>query len=133
MILGPDGIPTAEAAALKTQGQQTQDRNVDRFVEYTTMQGAKAAIGPISSQGMDLLARLTAGFGRHQVSPLGEGTSGRHASQVAEPFPGQRQTLDSDADATSLKGSAPSGEQDKHDGRTVQAAGLYATGNALGG
>ena len=132
-VLGPDDVPAAEAAAPKAQGQQTQDKNVGRLVEHTTMQGAEAAIGPVSSQDMDPLARLTAGSGRHRASPLGEGTSGRHASQAAEPLPDQRQTPDGGADATSPKGSAPSGEQGKHDGRTVQAAGLHATGNALGG
>ena len=132
-VLGPDDVPAAEAAAPKAQGQQTQDKNVGRLVEHTTMQGAEAAIGPVSSQDMDPLARLTAGSGRHRASPLGEGTSGRHASQAAEPLPDQRQTPDGGADATSPKGSAPSGEQGKHDGRTVQAAGLHATGNPLGG
>jgi len=132
-VLGPDDVPAAEAAAPKAQGQQTQDKNVGRLVEHTTMQGAEAAIGPVSSQDMDPLARLTAGSGRHRASPLGEGTSGRHASQAAEPLPDQRQTPDGGADATSPKGSAPSGEQGKHDGRTVQAAGLHATGNAMGG
>ena len=132
-VLGPDDVPAAEAAAPKAQGQQTQDKNVGRLVEHTMMQGAEAAIGPVSSQDMDPLARLTAGSGRHRASPLGEGTSGRHASQAAEPLPDQRQTPDGGADATSPKGSAPSGEQGKHDGRTVQAAGLHATGNALGG
>lgn len=132
-VLGPDDVPAAEAAAPKAQGQQTQDKNVGRLVEHTMMQGAEAAIGPVSSQDMDPLARLTAGSGRHRASPLGEGTSGRHASQAAEPLPDQRQTPDGGADATSPKGSAPSGEQGKHDGRTVQAAGLHAAGNALGG
>ena len=132
-VLGPDDVPAAEAAAPKAQGQQTQDKNVGRLVEHTMMQGAEAAIGPVSSQDMDPLARLTAGSGRHRASPLGEGTSGRHASQAAEPLPDQRQTPDGGADATSPKGSAPSGEQGKHDGRTVQAAGLHATGNPLGG
>ena len=132
-VLGPDDVPAAEAAAPKAQGQQTQDKNVGRLVEHTMMQGAEAAIGPVSSQDMDPLARLAAGSGRHRASPLGEGTSGRHASQAAEPLPDQRQTPDGGADATSPKGSAPSGEQGKHDGRTVQAAGLHATGNALGG
>lgn len=132
-VLGPDDVPAAEAAAPEAQGQQTQDKNVGRLVEHTMMQGAEAAIGPVSSQDIDPLARLTAGSGRHRASPLGEGTSGRHASQAAEPLPDQRQTPDGGADATSPKGSAPSGEQGKHDGRTVQAAGLHATGNALGG
>ena len=132
-VLGPDDVPAAEAAAPQAHGQQTQDKNVGRLVEHTMMQGTEAAIGPVSSQDMDPLARLTAGSGRHRASPLGEGTSGRHASQAAEPLPDQRQTPDGGADATSPKGSAPSGEQGKHDGRTVQAAGLHATGNALGG
>ncbi|MDO4656161.1 FHA domain-containing protein [Actinomyces sp.] len=132
-VLGPDDVPAAEAAAPEAQGQQTQDKNVGRLVEHTMMQGAEAAIGPVSSQDIDPLARLTAGSGRHRASPLGEGTSGAHASQAAEPLPDQRQTPDGGADATSPKGSAPSGEQGKHDGRTVQAAGLHATGNALGG
>ena len=132
-VLGPDDVPAAEAAAPKAQGQQTQDKNVGRLVEHTMMQGAEAAIGPVSSQDMDPLARLTAGSGRHRASPLGESTSGRHSSQAAEPLPAQRQAPDGGADAASPKGLAPSGAQGKHDGRTVQAAGLHATGNALGG
>lgn len=132
-VLGPDDVPAAEAAAPKAQGQQAQDQNVGRLVEHTMMQGAEAAIGPVSSQGTDPLARLTAGPGRHRASPLGESTSGRHASQAAEPLPPQRQAPDGGADTASPKGSVPSGEQGKHDGRTVSAAGLDATGNALGG
>ncbi|VTX73409.1 FHA domain protein [Actinomyces naeslundii] len=132
-LLGPDDVPAAEAAAPKAQGQQAQDQNVGRLVEHTMMQGAEAAIGPVSSQDTDPLARLTAGPGRHRASPLGEGTSGRHASRAAEPLPPQRQAPDGGADTASPKGSVPSGEQGKHDGRTVSAAGLDATGNALGG
>ena len=132
-VLGPDDVPAAEAAAPKAQGQQAQDQNVGRLVEHTMMQGAEAAIGPVSSQDTDPLARLTAGPGRHRASPLGESTSGRHASQAAEPLPPQRQAPDGGADTASPKGSVPSGEQGKHDGRTVSAAGLDATGNALGG
>lgn len=132
-VLGPDDVPAAEAAAPKAQGQQARDQNVGRLVEHTMMQGAGAAIGPVSSQDTDPLARLTAGPGRHRASPLGEGTSGRHASQAAEPLPPQRQAPDGGADTASPKGSVPSGEQGKHDGRTVSAAGLDATGNALGG
>ena len=132
-VLGPDDVPAAEAAAPKAQGQQAQDQNVGRLVEHTMMQGAEAAIGPVSSQDTDPLARLTAGPGRHRASPLGESTSGRHASQAAEPLPPQRQAPDGGADTASPKGSVPSGEQGKHDGRTVSAAGLDATGNALSG
>ena len=132
-VLGPDDVLAAEAAAPKAQGQQAQDQNVGRLVEHTMMQGAEAAIGPVSSQDTDPLARLTAGPGRHRASPLGESTSGRHASQAAEPLPPQRQAPDGGADTASPKGSVPSGEQGKHDGRTVSAAGLDATGNALGG
>lgn len=132
-VLGPDDVPAAEAAAPKAQGQQAQDQNVGRLVEHTMMQGAEAAIGPVSSQDTDPLARLTAGPGRHRASPLGESTSGRHTSQAAEPLPPQRQAPDGGADTASPKGSVPSGEQGKHDGRTVSAAGLDATGNALGG
>ena len=132
-VLGPDDVLAAEAAAPKAQGQQAQDQNVGRLVEHTMMQGAGAAIGPVSSQDTDPLARLTAGPGRHRASPLGESTSGRHASQAAEPLPPQRQAPDGGADTASPKGSVPSGEQGKHDGRTVSAAGLDATGNALGG
>ena len=132
-VLGPDDVPAAEAAAPKAQGQQARDQNVGRLVEHTMMQGAGAAIGPVSSQDTDPLARLTAGPGRHRASPLGESTSGRHASQAAEPLPPQRQAPDGGADTASPKGSVPSGEQGKHDGRTVSAAGLDATGNALGG
>ena len=132
-VLGPDDVPAAEAAAPKAQGQQAQDQNVGRLVEHTMMQGAGAAIGPVSSQDTDPLVRLTAGSGRHRASPLGEGTSGRHASQVAEPLPAQRQAPDGGADAASPNGSAPSGAQGKHDGRTVSAVGLHAARNALGG
>ena len=132
-VLGPDDVPAAEAAAPKAQGQQAQDQNVGRLVEHTMMQRTEAAIGPVSSQDTDPLARLTAGPGRHRASPLGESTSGRHASQAAEPLPPQRQAPDGGADTASPKGSVPSGEQGKHDGRTVSAAGLDATGNALGG
>ena len=132
-VLGPDDVPAAEAAAPKAQGQQAQDQNVGRLVEHTMMQRTEAAIGPVSSQDTDPLARLTAGPGRHRASPLGEGTSGRHASQVAEPLPAQRQAPDGGADTASPKGSVPSSKQGKHDGRTVSAAGLHATGNALGG
>lgn len=132
-VLGPDDVPAAEAAAPKAQGQQAQGQNVGRLVEHTMMQRTEAAIGPVSSQDTDPLARLTAGPGRHRASPLGESTSGRHASQAAEPLPPQRQAPDGGADTASPKGSVPSGEQGKHDGRTVSAAGLDATGNALGG
>lgn len=132
-VMGPDDVLAAEAAAPKAQGQQARDQNVGRLVEHTMMQGAGAAIGPVSSQDTDPLARLTAGPGRHRASPLGESTSGRHASQAAEPLPPQRQAPDGGADTASPKGSVPSGEQGKHDGRTVSAAGLDATGNALGG
>lgn len=132
-VLGPDDVPAAEAAAPKAQGQQAQDQNVGRLVEHTMMQRTEAAIGPVSSQDTDPLVRLTAGSGRHRASPLGEGTSGRHASQVAEPLPAQRQAPDGGADTASPKGSVPSSKQGKHDGRTVSAAGLHATGNALGG
>ena len=132
-VLGPDDVPAAEAAAPKAQGQQTQDQNVGRLVEHTMMQRTEAAIGPVSSQDTDPLARLTAGPGRHRASPLGESTSGRHASQAAEPLPPQRQAPDGGADTASPKGSVPSSKQGKHDGRTVSAAGLHATGNALGG
>lgn len=132
-VLGPDDVPAAEAAVPKAQGQQAQDQNVGRLVEHTMMQGAEAAIGPVSSQDTDPLARLTAGPGRHRASPLGESTSGRHASQAAEPLPPQRQAPDGGADTASPKGSVFSGEQGKHDGRTVSAAGLDATGYALGG
>ena len=132
-VLGPDDVPAAEAAAPKAQGQQARDQNVGRLVEHTMMQGAGAAIGPVSSQDTDPLARLTAGPGRHRASPLGESTSGRHASQAAEPLPPQRQAPDGGADTASPKGSVPSSKQGKHDRRTVSAAGLDATGNALGG
>ena len=132
-VLGPDDVLAAEAAAPKAQGQQARDQNVGRFVEHTMMQGAGAAIGPVSSQDTDPLARLTAGPGRHRASPLGESTSGRHASQAAEPLPPQRQAPDGGADTASPKGSVPSSKQGKHDRRTVSAAGLDATGNALGG
>ena len=132
-VLGPDDVPAAEAAAPKAQGQQAQDQNVGRLVEHTMMQRTEAAIGPVSSQDTDPLARLTAGPGRHRASPLGESTSGRHASQAAEPLPPQRQAPDGGADTASPKGSVPSSKQGKHDRRTVSAAGLDATGNALGG
>lgn len=132
-VLGPDDVPAAEAAAPKAQGQQARDQNVGRLVEHTMMQRTEAAIGPVSSQDTDPLARLTAGPGRHRASPLGESTSGRHASQAAEPLPPQRQAPDGGADTASPKGSVPSSKQGKHDRRTVSAAGLDATGNALGG
>ena len=131
--LGPDNVPAAEAAAPQAHGQQAQDDKAGRLVEHTMMQGAEAAVGPASSQDMDPLARLAAGPGRHRASPLGESASGRHSSQAAEPLPAQRQAPDGGADTASPKGSVPSGEQGKHDGRTVSAAGLDATGNALGG
>ena len=132
-LLGPDDVPAAKAAAPKAQGQQAQNQNVGHLFEHTMMHGAEAAIGPVSSQDTDPLARLTAGSGCHRASPLGEGTSGRHASRAAEPLPAQRQAPDGGADTASPKGSVFSGEQGKHDGRTVSAAGLDATGNALGG
>ena len=132
-VLGPDDVPAAEAAAPKAQGQQAQDQNVGRLVEHKMMQGAGAAIGPVSSQDTDPLVRLTAGSGRHRASPLGESTSGQHVSQAAEPLPPQRQAPDGGADTASPKGSVPSSKQGKHDRRTVSAAGLDATGNALGG
>ena len=132
-VLGPDDVPAAEAAAPQAHGQQAQDDKAGRLVEHTMMQGAEAAVGPASSQDMDPLARLAAGPGRHRASPLGESASGRHSSQAAEPLPAQRQAPDGGADAASSNGSAPSGAQGKHDGRTVSAAGLHAARNALGG
>lgn len=132
-VLGPDDVPAAEAAAPQAHGQQAQDDKAGRLVEHTMMQGAEAAVGPASSQDMDPLARPAAGPGRHRASPLGESASGRHASQAAEPLPAPRQAPDGGADTASPKGSAPSGAQGKHDGRTVSAVGLHATGNALGG
>ena len=132
-VLGPDDVPAAEAAAPQAHGQQAQDDKAGRLVERTMMQGAEAAVGPASSQDMDPLARLAAGPGRHRASPLGESASGRHSSQAAEPLPAQRQAPDGGADAASSNGSAPSGAQGKHDGRTVSAAGLHAARNALGG
>ena len=131
--LGPDNVPAAEAAAPQAHGQQAQDDKAGRLVEHTMMQGAEAAVGPASSQDMDPLARLAAGPGRHRASPLGESASGRHSSQAAEPLPAQRQAPDGGADAASPNGSAPSGAQGKHDGRTVSAVGLHAARNALGG
>lgn len=131
--LGPDNVPAAEAAAPQAHGQQAQDDKAGRLVERTMMQGAEAAVGPASSQDMDPLARLAAGPGRHRASPLGESASGRHSSQAAEPLPAQRQAPDGGADAASPNGSAPSGAQGKHDGRTVSAVGLHAARNALGG
>ena len=131
--LGPDNVPAAEAAAPQAHGQQAQDDKAGRLVEHTMMQGAEAAVGPASSQDMDPLARLAAGPGRHRASPLGESASGRHSSQAAEPLPAPRQAPDGGADAASPKGSAPSGAQGKHDGRTVSAVGLHAARNALGG
>ena len=132
-VLGPNDVPAAEAAAPQAHGQQAQDDKAGRLVERTMMQGAEAAVGPASSQDMDPLARLAAGPGRHRASPLGESASGRHSSQAAEPLPAQRQAPDGGADAASPKGSAPSGAQGKHDGRTVSAVGLHAARNALGG
>ena len=132
-VLGPNDVPAAEAAAPQAHGQQAQDDKAGRLVERTMMQGAEAAVGPASSQDMDPLARLAAGPGRHRASPLGESASGRHSSQAAEPLPAQRQAPDGGADAASPNGSAPSGAQDKHDGRTVSAVGLHASRNALGG
>ena len=132
-VLGPDDVPAAEAAAPQAHGQQAQDDMAGRLVEHTMMQGAEAAVGPASSQDMDPLARLAAGPGRHRASPLGESASGRHSSQAAEPLPAQRQAPDGGADAASPNGSAPSGAQGKHDGRTVSAVGLHAARNALGG
>ena len=132
-VLGPDDVPAAEAAAPQAHGQQAQDDKAGRLVEHTMMQGAEAAVGPASSQDMDPLARLAAGPGRHRASPLGESASGRHSSQAAEPLPAPRQAPDGGADAASPKGSAPSGAQGKHDGRTVSAVGLHAARNALGG
>ena len=131
--LGPDNVPAAEAAAPQAHGQQAQGDKAGRLVEHTMMQGAEAAVGPASSQDMDPLARLAAGPGRHRASPLGESASGRHSSQAAEPLPAQRQAPDGGADAASPKGSAPSGAQGKHDGRTISAVGLHAARNALGG
>ena len=132
-VLGPDDVPAAEATAPQAHGQQAQDDKAGRLVERTMMQGAEAAVGPASSQDMDPLARLAAGPGRHRASPLGESASGRHSSQAAEPLPAQRQAPDGGADAASSNGSAPSGAQGKHDGRTVSAVGLHAARNALGG
>ena len=132
-VLGPDDVPAAEAAAPQAHGQQAQDDKAGRLVEHTMMQGAEAAVGPASSQDMDPLARLAAGPGRHRASPLGESASGRHSSQAAEPLPAPRQAPDGGADTASPKGSAPSGAQGKHDGRTVSAVGLHAARNALGG
>ena len=132
-VLGPDDVPAAEAAAPQAHGQQAQDDKAGRLVEHTMMQGAEAAVGPASSQDMDPLARLAAGPGRHRASPLGESASGRHSSQAAEPLPAQRQAPDGGADAASPNGSASSGAQGKHDGRTVSAVGLHAARNALGG
>ena len=132
-VLGPDDVPAAEAAAPQAHGQQAQDDKAGRLVERTMMQGAEAAVGPASSQDMDPLARLAAGHGRHRASPLGESASGRHSSQAVEPLPAQRQAPDGGADAASPNGSAPSGAQGKHDGRTVSAVGLHAARNALGG
>ena len=132
-VLGPDDVPAAEAAAPQAHGQQAQDDKAGRLVEHPMMQGAEAAIGPASSQDVDPLARLAAGPGRHRASPLGESASGRHSSQAAEPLPAQRQAPDGGADAASPNGSAPSGAQGKHDGRTVSAVGLHAARNALGG
>ena len=132
-VLGPNDVPAAEAAAPQAHGQQAQDDKAGRLVERTMMQGAEAAVGPASSQDMDPLARLAAGPGRHRASPLGESASGRHSSQAAEPLPAQRQAPDGGADAASPNGSAPSGAQGKHDGRTVSAVGLHAARNALGG
>ena len=131
--LGPDNVPAAEAAAPQAHGQQAQDDKAGRLVEHTMMQGAEAAVGPASSQDMDPLARPAAGPGRHRASPLGESASGRHSSQAAEPLPAPRQAPDGGADTASPKGSAPSGAQGKHDGRTVSAVGLHAARNALGG
>ena len=132
-VLGPDDVPAAEAAAPQAHGQQAQGDKAGRLAEHTMMQGAEAAVGPASSQDMDPLARLAAGPGRHRASPLGESASGRHSSQAAEPLPAPRQAPDGGADAASPKGSAPSGAQGKHDGRTVSAVGLHAARNALGG
>ena len=132
-VLGPNDVPAAEAAAPQAHGQQAQDDKAGRLVERTMMQGAEATVGPASSQDMDPLARLAAGPGRHRASPLGESASGRHSSQAAEPLPAQRQAPDGGADAASPNGSAPSGAQGKHDGRTVSAVGLHAARNALGG
>lgn len=132
-VLGPDDVPAAEAAAPQAHGQQAQDDKAGRLVEHTMMQGAEAAAGPASSQDMDPLARPAAGPGRHRASPLGESASGRHSSQAAEPLPAPRQAPDGGADTASPKGSAPSGAQGKHDGRTVSAVGLHAARNALGG
>ena len=132
-VLGPNDVPAAEAAAPQAHGQQAQDDKAGRLVEHTMMQGAEAAVGPASSQDMDPLARPAAGPGRHRASPLGESASGRHSSQAAEPLPAQRQAPDGGADAASPNGSAPSGAQGKHDGRTVSAVGLHAARNALGG
>lgn len=132
-VLGTDDVPAAEAAAPQAHGQQAQDDKAGRPVERTMMQGAEAAVGPASSQDMDPLARLAVGPGRHRASPLGESASGRHSSQAAEPLPAQRQAPDGGADAASPNGSAPSGAQGKHDGRTVSAVGLHAARNALGG
>ena len=132
-VLGPDDVPAAEAAAPQAHGQQAQDDKAGRLVEHTMMQGAEAAVGPASSQDVDPLARLAAGPGRHRASPVGESASGRHSSQAAEPLPAPRQAPDGGADTASPKGSAPSGAQGKHDGRTVSAVGLHAARNALGG
>ena len=114
-------------------GQTLEPQSMGPMDSAGSPQGAEAAVGPASSQDMDPLAQLAAGPGRHRASPLGESASGRHSSQAAEPLPAQRQAPDGGADAASPNGSAPSGAQGKHDGRTVSAVGLHAARNALGG
>lgn len=132
-VLGPDDVPVAEAADPQARGQQAQDEYVGHPVEHTMMRGVEAAVHSAPSEDMDPLARLTAGLGRHRASPQGEDASGRHSSQAVEPLPAHGQAPDGGEDAASPNGSAPSGEQWKHDGRTVSAAGLHAARNALGG
>ena len=132
-VLGPDDVPVAEAADPQARGQRAQDEYVGQLVEHTMMQGVEAAVHSAPSEDMDPLARLTAGLGRHRASPQGEDVSGRHSSQAVEPLPAHGQVVDGGEDAASPNSSAPSGEQWKHDGRTVSAVGLHAARNALGG
>ena len=132
-VLGPDDVPVAEVADPQARGQRPQDEYVGQLVEHTMMRGVEAAVHSAPSEDMDPLARLTAGLGRHRASSLGEDVSGRHSSQAVEPLPAHGQSPDGGEDAASPNSSAPSGEQWKHDGRTVSAAGLHAARNALGG
>ena len=132
-VLGPDDVPVAEAADPQARGQRAQDEYVGQLVEHTMMRGVEAAVHSAPSEDMDPLARLTAGLGRHRASPQGEDVSGRHSSQAVEPLPAHGQVVDGGEDAASPNSSAPSGEQWKHDGRTVSAVGLHAARNALGG